>query len=212
MRQTLVARATNPAEPVRVVMLSAAKANAGDSGPSPSLAFPAKRPAPGAATSSGFAGDGATTGNAPPSVIRVRGGDLKYSEAERKAVMHGAPGAGVVAETGTASVVSNDVELLLLPPGNHAGPDGAPAQVDRVTATGHVTVTSQGRRGTGERLVYSSETDEYVLTGTAANPPQMTDPAKGTVSGAALIFNSRDDSVSIEGGGRKTLTKTVAPK
>jgi hypothetical protein len=26
------------------------------------------------------------------------------------------------------------------------------------------------------------------------------------------IFNSRDDSVSIEGGGRKTVTETVAPK
>jgi hypothetical protein len=40
----------------------------------------------------------------------------------------------------------------------------------------------------------------------------MTDPTKGTVSGASLIFNSRDDSVSIEGGGRKTSTETVAPK
>jgi lipopolysaccharide export system protein LptA len=109
-------------------------------------------------------------------------------------------------------VVSNDLELLLLPPGNHAGPDGNSAQVDRVTATGHVSVSSQGRRGTGERLVYSSETDPYVLTGTTANPPCFTDPAKGMVSGTSLIFNSRDDSVSIEGDGRKTSTETVAPK
>ena len=118
----------------------------------------------------------------------------------------------VVAETGTATVTSNEVELLLLPPGNHAGADGSAAQVDRVTAAGRVIVSSQGRRGTGDRLVYSNETDEYVLTGTAANPPAMTDPAKGTVSGTSLIFNSRDDSVSIEGGGRKTSTETVAPK
>jgi lipopolysaccharide export system protein LptA len=145
-------------------------------------------------------------------VIRVRGSDLKYSEAERKAVMHGEPGASVVAETGSATVAANDLELLLLPPGNHAGPDGEPAQVDQVTASGHVTVSTQGRRGAGERLVYSSETGEYVLTGTAAIPPTLTDPAKGTVSGASLIFNSRDDSVSIEGGGRKTLTETVMPK
>jgi hypothetical protein len=27
-----------------------------------------------------------------------------------------------------------------------------------------------------------------------------------------LIFNSRNDSVSIEGGGRKTTTETTAPK
>jgi hypothetical protein len=40
----------------------------------------------------------------------------------------------------------------------------------------------------------------------------MFDPARGTVSGDALIFHGRDDSVSIEGGGRKTKTETTAPK
>ena len=59
-------------------------------------------------------------------MIRVRGGDLKYSEAERKAVMQGGAAGKVVAETGTATVVSSEVELLLLPPGNHAGQDGGP--------------------------------------------------------------------------------------
>ena len=42
-----------------------------------------------------------------------------------------------------------------------------------------------------------------MLTGTAAAPPQLIDPTHGTVTGQALIFNSRDDSVSIEGDGRK---------
>ena len=111
-----------------------------------------------------------------PSVIRVRGGDLKYSDAERKAVMRGAALGSVVAETGTATSVSGEVELLLLPSGNHAGKDGGQTQVDRMTARGSVIVTSEGRRGTGEQLVYWSETGEYVLTGTAANPPRMTDP------------------------------------
>jgi len=40
----------------------------------------------------------------------------------------------------------------------------------------------------------------------------MTDPARGSVTGEALIFNSRDDSVSIEGQGHKTLTQSVAPR
>jgi lipopolysaccharide export system protein LptA len=149
---------------------------------------------------------------ASPSVIRVHGGDLKYSEAERKAVMRGGALGTVVAETGTAQSVSNEVELTLLPPGNHAGKDGGSAQVDRMTARGHVTLTSAGRRGTGEQLVYTGETGEYVLTGTAAAPPRMTDPGRGTVTGEALIFHSSDDSVSVEGGGRKTTTETTAPK
>jgi lipopolysaccharide export system protein LptA len=187
-KQTLVAHSTEPAEPVRVVLVSAAGQSLGKEG----------------------AGKPAT-----PSVIRMRGGDLKYSGAERKAVMHGQAGGTVVAETGTATSVSSEVEVILLPPGpprRTASTDGGQAQVDRMTARGHVMLTSEGRRGTGEQMVYSSESGEYVLTGTAAAPPRMTDPARGTVTGEALIFHSRDDSVSIEGGGRKTATETTAPK
>jgi lipopolysaccharide export system protein LptA len=195
-RQTLVAHGSSAADPVRVTMLSAGGAGRGKNGTSASPSQSTEKdPARGS-----------------PSVIVVRGGDLKYSEAQRKAVMHGAPAGRVVADTGSATVAANDLELVLLPPGNHAGPSGEAAQVDRVTATGQVSVSSQGRRGTGERLVYSSATGEYVLTGSAANPPTLTDPARGTVSGTSLVFNSRDDSVSIEGEGRKTLTETVAPK
>jgi lipopolysaccharide export system protein LptA len=147
-----------------------------------------------------------------PSVIRVRGGELKYSEAERKAVMRAGALASVVAETPTATSSSNQVELLLLPPGNHAGKDGGQAQVDRMTASGHVVVSSEGRRGTGEQLVYTGENGDYVLTGTAAAPPHMTDPQRGNVTGQALIFHSRDDSVSIEGGGQRTTTETTTQK
>jgi hypothetical protein len=40
----------------------------------------------------------------------------------------------------------------------------------------------------------------------------MTDPARGTVTGSSLIFNSRDDSVNVEGDGRQTSTETTMPK
>jgi lipopolysaccharide export system protein LptA len=188
-KQTLVARSTVAAEPVRAVLVSAAGTE-----------------------SSKTTGKDAAGKPATPSVIRMRGGDLKYSDAERKAVMHGGTAGTVVAETGTATSVSNEVELTLLPAGNHAGKDGTAAQVDRMTARGRVTVSSQGRRGSGEQLVFSGESGEYVLTGTAAAPPRMTDPARGVVTGEALIFHSRDDSVSIEGGVHKTATETTAPR
>jgi lipopolysaccharide export system protein LptA len=192
-RQTLVARSTDAAEPVRAVLVSAGGAEPGRAAGKDS-------------------GKGAAAKSAGPSVIRVRGGDLKYSGAERKAVMRGGALGTVVAETGTAASVSNEVELTLLPPGNHAGKDGGSAQVDRMTARGHVALTFDVRRASGEQLVYTGETGEYVLTGTAAAPPRMTDPARGTVTGEALIFHSRDDSISVEGGGRKTTTQTTAPK
>ncbi len=182
-KETLTARTTTAAEPVQVVLVSA---SAGLSGK------PAKANA--------------------PSVIQVRGGDLKYSSAERKAVMHAGSAGPVVATSADATTDSDAMEVILLPPGKRAGKDGAAAQVDRMTSTGHVVVTSEGRHGIGEQLVYSSETGNYVLTGTSAVPPRMTDPIRGTVTGDALIFNSRDDSVSIDGGGRKTTTVTTAPK
>ena len=197
VRQTMVARSTDAAEPVKVVLLSAGgpelgRATGNETGPN--------------------AGRDAGGKSAAPTVIRVRGGDLKYSDAEHKAVMHGGALGTVTAETGTATSVSNEVELLLLPPDNHAGKDGGAARVDRLTARGGVKLNSEGRRGTGEQLVYTGETGEYVLTGTASAPPRMSDPARGTVTGEALIFHSRDDSVSVEGGGRKTTTETTAPK
>jgi lipopolysaccharide export system protein LptA len=141
-------------------------------------------------------------------VVQIYAGDLKYSEAERKAFLHGR----VTAVTETATISSNEAEIVLLPPGNHAGPDGGAAQVERITAKGQVQVSSQGRSGTGEQLVYTGETGNYVLTGTAAAPPALTDPVRGIIRGEALIFNGRNDSVSIEGGGRKTTTETVAPR
>jgi lipopolysaccharide export system protein LptA len=192
-RQTLTARGTSRSEPVSLTLLSASSQGA----------------AKGATKSSAAKGSGA-----PPaaSVIQITGSDLKYSEAERKGMMRGGPAGSVVAETGMATSVSDQLELDLLPPGNHAGKDGGSAQVDHMTASGHVSVTSQGRRGTGGKLEYSSESGEYVLTGTVGAPPKMTDPVRGTVTGESLIFNSRDDSVSIEGNGRKTTTETTAPR
>ena len=193
VKQTLVARTTNASEPVRVVVVSTGGASQEKSAQPKSQAKP----------------EGRAEG---PSVIRVRGGELKYSDAERKAVMRAGPLAAVVAQTGEATTHSDEVELVLLPPGNHAGSDGGAAQVDRMTARGGVILEARGRRGTGDQLDYSGERGTYVLTGSAATPPRIVDPERGTVTGASLIFNSRDDSVSVEGNGRGTATETAAPK
>ena len=192
-KQTLVARSADTAEPVLAVLVAEGGPGGAKTGGADSVRSSAAKPA-------------------TPSVIRVHGGDLKYSAGERKAVMHGGALGSVIAETATATSVSNQADLTLLPEGNHAGKDGGQGHVDRLVASGHVTVTSEGRRGTGEQLVYTSETGEYVLTGSAASPPRMVDPARGVVTGEALIFHSFDDSVSVESGGRKTTTETTAPK
>jgi lipopolysaccharide export system protein LptA len=183
-KKALNATSTNPAEPVRVVLLT----NGG---------------MPSAST----AGKNSAGKSARPSVIRVRGSDLVYSDLERKAVMVGGAMGSVVAETESATSTSNQVELYLLPAGTRS--TAGQGQVDRMKASGHVLVSSESRRGTGELLTYTGSTGEFVLTGTAAAPPRIIDPVRGTVTGEALIFHSGDDSVSIEGGGRETRTETT---
>jgi lipopolysaccharide export system protein LptA len=148
----------------------------------------------------------ASGNSSTPSIIRVRGGQLTYSDQERKAQMAGAPFGQVVAETGSATSQSNQVELQLSPSGARASGQG---QVERMTSSGQVVVTSQGRRGTGDQLTYSGSTGEYVLTGSATTPPRITDSTRGAVTGHALIFHSRDDSVSIEGGEHEARTDLI---
>ncbi len=187
-KRTLTARSAGAANPVRVVLLSAGN--------------------PGAGRTQGIGGDHSGKPTAP-TVIRVRGGDLVYSDIDRRALMRGGALGAVTAETGTATSTSDQVELQLAPATSHSN---GQSQVETMTASGHVVVTTQGRRGVGEQLVYTGATGNYVLTGTAAALPRMSDPERGTATGGALIFNSRDDSVSIEGGGHETETQTTAPK
>jgi lipopolysaccharide export system protein LptA len=181
-RQTLDAHSTDRAEPVRVILLSQSPHQEG-------------KPA-----------------TSTPSVIRVHGGDLHYSGMDRTALIQGGMLGPVVAETPTASSQSDQVELKLAAAGKSSAEPAGAGQVERMIARGHLNLNSEGRRGFGEQLVYTGATGEYVLTGTVQAPPRITDPARGTVSGASLIFRSRDDSVSIEGGGRPTTTQTTAPR
>ena len=149
------------------------------------------------------------------SVIRMRSGELHYSEAERLArFSRGAVGA-VTAETnlgnGAAStVVADEADVNLQAAGGHGL--ATRTGVEKITATGHVSVNWPGRRGTGERLVYLDEDGSFTLTGSSAQPPRITDQAHGTVTGSALVFHSHDESVAVEGDGGKTVTETQSPK
>ncbi|HEU5350514.1 MAG TPA: LptA/OstA family protein [Terracidiphilus sp.] len=145
-------------------------------------------------------------------VIQIRGGELQYSARTRKVVMVGGKAGPVVAESAEGTTKAAKVELDLLPPGKGARASGVAAQVERMTAIGNVTISAQGREGKGGKLVYTGSSGEYELTGNAGAPPRLVDPVHGSVTGEALIFNSRDDSVRIEGGGHKTTTRTTAPR
>jgi lipopolysaccharide export system protein LptA len=117
--------------------------------------------------------------------------------------------------TGSVRVVQQDGVLtsnqatVWLTPANAASSTvkSAPAassgfmagKLDHMVATGAVVISQPGRRGTGDKLVYTASDGVYVLTGTKAVPPKVVDQAQGTTTGAALRFKSGDDSVEVLG-------------
>jgi lipopolysaccharide export system protein LptA len=157
---------------------------------------------------------------AQTSVVRLQSRTLFYADADHKAVFSGA----VVAQTVSCVLHSSFMDVYFTPapaaPGAHGPPSPSPSktpdpqgsQVSKIVARGAVELQQPGRKGTGEDLTYTAEDGKFVLTGTSATPPRLNDQVRGTVTGAALIFNDRDDSVMVSSGASKAVTQTRVAK
>ncbi len=145
-------------------------------------------------------------------VVRVLGESLVYSDAARRGDFRGS----VTAEGPDGTIRADEAQFYLTPapkaPGEAGAQTGSEAQLQRIVAIGRVLITQPGRRGSGEKLVYTANDGKYILTGAPGNPPRIIDQAKGATTGAALIFNSQDDSVVVSGGQSSAVTDTRAPK
>jgi lipopolysaccharide export system protein LptA len=146
----------------------------------------------------------------PPSVVRLQSRTLLYADKERKAVFTG----NVVAQTATGVLHSSSMDVYFSPASGAPAPGKTPqgGQVSKIVARGAVELQQPGRKGLGEELEYTAQDGKFVLTGTAAAPPRLTDQVRGTVTGNALIFNDRDDSVMVSGGPSKAVTQTHVTK
>ena len=150
--------------------------------------------------------------NHQPSLVRVHSETLVYSDAERRGDFRGS----VMAENRDGTIRADEAQFYLTPaPKAPAGAVRQPVpqtQLDRIVAAGRVLVTQPGRKGLGDKLVYTADDGKYVLTGTPQSPPRIVDQAKGTTTGSRLIFNSQDDSVVVSGGQSSAVTDTRAPR
>jgi lipopolysaccharide export system protein LptA len=151
----------------------------------------------------------------PQPPVRVTSRTLVYSDAERKARF--TTGVTLIDNNGTVRADKMDVFLKAATPAGSAPipvaashAPGAPmgGQLDHILATGDVFVEQPLRQGTGAELVYTADDGKFVLTGSAGRPPRIEDQQKGTVTGDALVFLSRDDKVDVENGGGRTVTTT----
>jgi lipopolysaccharide export system protein LptA len=156
---------------------------------------------------------------AAPSVVRLQSRTLFYAENDHKAVFSG----GVVAQTSSGTLHSSFMDVYFSPgpppaqtpdrQGSQMSPSAssqsAPSQsVSRIVARGAVLLEQPGRKGTGEQLTYTAADGKFVLTGSSGAPPRLSDQVRGVVTGNALIFNDRDDSVVVSGGASNAVTQT----
>ncbi len=135
--------------------------------------------------------------------VRIAGHEMTYVEGARTvefkgrvkvmdedAVMTAQRAIAYLADSGvTAKGIGNGV----------AGAGMVAGKVERVVADGAVGIEEPGRKGTGEKLVYTAGDRTFVLTGTAAAPPKVVDEARGTTTGESLRFRSGEDAVLVSG-------------
>lgn len=157
-----------------------------------------------------FAGRGAHAGGSTQGLelTRVASHTLFYSDSTRMADFKGE----VVAVQPRATVRADDMQLFL----SDAAP-GQSSQLERLTAADHVVLQQPGRRGTGQKLVYTAADGNYLLTGDAHTPPHISDAQHGDVTGAALLLHGSDNSVEVlshdaEGNAHRVVTDTRTTK
>jgi lipopolysaccharide export system protein LptA len=136
--------------------------------------------------------------------IHATSARLNYADAERKVYLDG----GVTVKATDATMKGEQMTVFLLPrsqskPGSNRA---MPGQVERIIAEKKVVITQPTRHATGERLVYTSADDKFVLTG---GPPSIFDAERGKTTGDSLTVYRTDDRVLVEGRETSpTVTRT----
>jgi lipopolysaccharide export system protein LptA len=136
--------------------------------------------------------------------IHTTSARLNYADAERKVFLDG----GVTVKATDATMTGEQMTVFLLPrsqskPGTNRS---MPGQVERIIAEKKVVITQPTRHATGERLVYTSADDKFVLT---CGPPSIFDAERGETTGDSLTFYRTDDRVLVEGRETSpTVTRT----
>src|SRR5271169_1716937 len=142
--------------------------------------------------------------------VQITSGRLNYTDAERKIFLDG----GVTAKGSDATMTGQQMTVFLRPrsesqagTGMATAPNPAtPGQVERIIAEKSVVITEPARHATGDRLVYTSADEKFVLTG---GPPSIFDAERGKITGDSLTFFRHDDRVLVEGKETSpTVTKT----
>ena len=165
----------------------------GAAGASPSLAVRAVLPG-----RSGAAGE----------PVRLLGGEARYDGAAVPATVQVT--GGVRMDSASGQIVADRATATMGASSGQAGSGLIPGGgLEKIVADGKVRVQEPGRTATGQHLVYTAATQQFVLTG---GPPMVRDSVQGTVTGASLLFRAGDDSVEVVGAaGQPVRTEIESP-
>jgi lipopolysaccharide export system protein LptA len=127
-------------------------------------------------------------------VVDITSSRLTYADSERRAHYDG----GVIAKGTDFTATADRADAYLLPRSQTASPQqlSSPSRLDHMVAEGKVVIRQPGRKAEGQKLVYTSADDKFVLTG---GPPSIFDAERGKITGDSLTFFRSDDRVLVEG-------------
>ncbi len=124
----------------------------------------------------------------------ITAAQLTYTDSDRKAHYEG----GVVVKGADFTATCQTLDAYLRPKGETKANSSAndPGQLDHMVAQGDVLVQQPNRRAEGQKLVYTTADDKFVMTG---GPPSIFDAEQGKITGVSLTFFRADDRVLVEG-------------
>lgn len=129
-----------------------------------------------------------TDKNGKATPINVTSDRLSYVDAERKVVFTG----HVLVRGADYTTTADSVQIFLAARANQAS-----SQLDRIVADGDLVIQQQGRKATGNLLVYTAKEEKFVLTGSESRTPSIFDAEQGQITGDSLTFFTHDDRVLV---------------
>ncbi len=133
--------------------------------------------------------------------VTIRADHLEFFDSGRKASYRG----NVQLETENTTLTADRLDVYF-----SAGAGSEASEIERAVADGHVNVTQQGRRATGEHAEYFAESGKILLTG---GPPALYDADKDFTTGRRLTFFLHDDTVIVDGDAESpTVSKHRIPQ
>lgn len=149
-------------------------------------------------------------GNSPPAPIRITSDNMTYSQEQRLVIFTG----DVVARKEGMEVRSQKLDIYLKEQSpeqaeqaeqtGSAGPAGAGAgDIERIVATGDVSVFSDGREGYGEKVTYYMDREVIIFEGDARLVED-----KNEISGDIIRLFMAENRSEVEGGFNKRVEAT----